>query len=67
MITLIIVEIKTTQNKVYETIIYSALAFVATMVFVVLTHFYKYVEEHETKQNLVTTEENELKNLDTKL
>ena len=51
----------------YETIIYSALAFVATMVFVVLTHFYKYVEENETKQNLVTTEENELKNLDTKL
>jgi len=45
LITLIIGEAKFTENKVYETILYSGLVLIATIVFIILAYFYKYVED----------------------
>ena len=57
MITLIIVEAKLTGNQVYETIFYSSVVFIATVVFIILAYFYKYVED---EPKLETVKENEI-------
>ena len=57
MITLIIGEAKLTGNQVYETIFYSSVVFIATVVFIILAYFYKYVED---EPKLETVKENEI-------
>ena len=51
MLVVIVAESRIVSNQVFEYILFAALLFIATIIFIILINSYEYAEDHQTENN----------------
>ena len=65
LVVVIVAEARIVENQVYEYILFAGLLAIATLAFIIISYFYKYTDDIDSRATKKNAEEFEKKNLST--